>query len=144
MIALAGQLAREVEAHGERTYPHECGGMLIGRFGTGGARTVVEILPLDNASLEDQSHRVLILPKDVLRAERYAGDRQLDVVGFYHSHPDDRAVPSAYDLDNALPVWSYVIVSVMAGKAVDVRSWVMEDDRSRFNEERIEDVHGNG
>ncbi len=80
------------------------------------------------------------MPKDVLRAERYAREKKLDVVGYYHSHPDDQAVPSQYDLDHALPVWSYVIASVIEGKVVDIRSWEMENDRSKFNEEEIEKV----
>jgi len=61
----------------------------------------------------------------------------MDVVGHYHSHPDEKAVPSQFDLDHALPVWSYIIVSVLQGKAADVCSWEMENDRSKFNEEEI-------
>src|SRR5438132_13833275 len=128
MIRLTEKQINEIEAHGQSTFPYECGGMLIGHFGTDGNKSVVEIFPLENSSIEDQSNRVFILPKDVMRAERYAREQKQDVVGYYHSHPNDRAVPSQYDLDHALPVWSYIIVSVMEGKAVDVRSWVMEDD----------------
>ena len=125
-------------AHAERDYPHECGGMLIGHFSED-RNTVVETFPLENAREEEARHnRVLILPKDVLRAERHARERKLDVIGYYHSHPESPAVPSQYDLDHALPVWSYVIASVLEGKVADVRSWVMEDDRSKFNEEEIE------
>jgi proteasome lid subunit RPN8/RPN11 len=76
-----------------------------------------------------------------MRGERYARERKLDVVGNYHSHPDYPAVPSQFDLDHALPVWTYLIVSVLKGKAADVRAWEMENDRSKFNEEKIE---GNG
>jgi len=79
----------------------------------------------------------LILPKDVLKAERYAREKKLDLVGYYHSHPDDVAIPSQYDLDHALPVWSYVIASVIKGRVDDIRSWEMENDRSRFNNEVI-------
>jgi proteasome lid subunit RPN8/RPN11 len=138
MISLSEQLIEQIEAHGERDYPHECGGMLIGHFDDEKGKRVVELLPMENASEESTRHnRVLILPKDVLRAERYARSKKLDVVGYYHSHPDDKAVPSQFDLDHALPVWSYVIVSVLQGKAVDVRSWEMENDRSKFNEQEI-------
>lgn len=137
MISLSEELIRQIEAHGERTYPYECGGMLIGRFAPD-EKTVVELLPMENAMAEAEQHnRVLILPKDVLRAERYARSQKLDVVGYYHSHPDDRAVPSQFDLDHALPVWSYIIVSVVKGKAADLRAWQMENDRSKFNEEKI-------
>lgn len=137
MIYITEEHKKAIEAHGEATYPNECGGMLIGRFEADGKKTVTETFPLENSSQEDQKNRVLILPKDVMKAERYARSLKLDVVGYYHSHPEDRAVPSQYDLDHALPVWSYIIVSVIGGKAVDVRSWQMEDDRSKFNEEEF-------
>ena len=137
MIFLSEEHKKAIEAHGERTFPFECGGMLIGRFEDDGKKIVTETFPLENSSKEDQKNRVLILPKDVLKAERYARSLSLDVIGYYHSHPEDAAVPSQYDLDHALPVWSYIIVSVLNGKASDVRSWQMEDDRSKFNEEEI-------
>lgn len=138
MIILNEQILNAITAHAERDYPHECGGMLIGQF-SDDRKTVIETFPLENAREEDARHdRILILPKDVLRAERYAREKKLDVVGYYHSHPDDKAVPSQYDLDHALPVWSYVIASVIEGKVVDIRSWEMENDRSKFNEEKLE------
>jgi len=138
MISLSEELIKQIEAHGERDYPHECGGILIGHYNAEKGKTVVELMPMENASEESTRHnRVLILPRDVLRAERYAREKKLDVVGYYHSHPDDKAVPSQFDLDHALPVWSYIIVSVLQGKSADVRSWEMENDRSKFNEEEI-------
>ncbi len=139
MIFLSEELIEQIKKHGERDYPHECGGMLIGHFDAEKGKTVVELMPMENASEESTRHnRVLIVPKDVLRAERYAREKKLDVVGYYHSHPDDKAVPSQFDLDHALPVWSYIIVSVLQGKAADLRSWKMENDRSKFNEEKID------
>jgi len=138
MIYLTEDHKKEIEKHGERDYPHECGGLLVGHFAADGTKSVVELLPMENASAEETRHnRVLILPKDVMRAERYAREKKLDVVGYYHSHPDDRAFPSQFDLDHALPVWSYIIVSVLEGKAADLRSWQMENDRSKFNVEEI-------
>lgn len=148
MIEVNQTVIDAIKAHAEKDYPHECGGMLIGTFSEE-KKTVVETFPLENAREEEDRHnRVLILPKDVLRAERYARENKLDVVGYYHSHPDDRAVPSQYDLDHALPVWSYIIASVLDGKVDDIASWEMENDRSRFNEEEIKtkelatDAHG--
>ena len=138
MVLINKNLIEQIERHGERTFPHECGGMLVGRFENGG-KTVVELLPMENAMAEAEQHnRVLIMPRDVMKAERYAREKRLDVIGYYHSHPDHPAIPSQFDLDHALPVWTYIIVSVEAGKAVDVRAWEMENDRSKFNEERIE------
>jgi len=138
MIEISEKIIDDINTHAERDYPHECGGMLIGRF-ENGHKTVFETFPLANAREEKDRHdRVLILPTDVLRAERHARDSGLDVVGYYHSHPDDTAIPSQYDLDHALPVWSYIIASVRRGNAVDLRSWQMENDRSRFSEEHID------
>ena len=137
MIYLTEEHKKAIESHGEATYPFECGGMLIGHLAENGERAVIETFPLENSSTEDQKNRVLILPKDVLRAERYARSQKMDVIGYYHSHPEDVAVPSRYDLDHALPVWSYIIVSILQGKAADLRSWVMENDRSKFNEEEV-------
>ena len=144
MIQIDQAAIEAITAHAERDYPHECGGMLVGKF-EAERKTVIETFPLENAREEEARHnRVLILPKDVLRAEKYAREKKLDVVGYYHSHPDDRAIPSQYDLDHALPVWSYVIASVMNGKVDDIASWEMENDRTRFNEEEMERRHPAG
>jgi proteasome lid subunit RPN8/RPN11 len=137
MMKISARVSQKIKDHAERDYPHECGGMLIGRFLSEGVKETVEIFPLVNAREDSRHNRVLLLPKDVLRAEKHARERGLDVVGYYHSHPNAPAVPSQYDLDHALPVWSYTIVSVMDGKPVAIRSWEMEEDRSKFNEEEI-------
>lgn len=141
MIVLTEQIISAISAHARRDFPHECGGMLIGSF-EHGTKTAFEVFPLENAREEEARHnRVLILPRDVMRAERFAREKGLDVIGYYHSHPNAPAVPSQYDLDHALPVWSYVIASVIDGDVKDVRSWEMENDRSAFREELIEEVH---
>jgi proteasome lid subunit RPN8/RPN11 len=137
MILLTGEQISEIEKHGEREYPSECCGLLVGSFAEG-KKTVAEIFPIENAREAEVRHnRSLITPRDLMRGERYAREKKLEVVGNYHSHPDHRAIPSQFDLDHALPVWSYVIVSVEKKKAVDLRSWEMENDRSKFNEEVI-------
>ena len=137
MIGISDTVIEQIKRHAQRDYPHECGGMLLGRFSENGAKEVFETFPLENAREDSRHNRVLILPKDVLDAERYAREKRLDVLGYYHSHPNAPAVPSQYDLDHALPVWSYVIASVLEGETVEVRSWEMEEDRSRFNEESM-------
>ena len=137
MIYLTKEHIKQIERHGEQTYPNECGGMIIGRF-EADKKTALELLPMENAMAESEKYnRVLITPRDVLRAERYARSQKLDVIGYYHSHPDHPAIPSQFDLDHALPVWTYIIVSVENGKAVDVRAWDMENDRSKFNEDLV-------
>lgn len=137
MIALTAQLRAEMRQHGERDYPFECCGLMLGRF-VKGSKDVIETYPISNAREEEaKRNRFLIRPEELMRGEKYAREQGLDVVGFYHSHPDERAVPSQYDLEHAWPVYSYVVVSVEKGRAVDLRSWEMENDRSRFNQEEI-------
>ena len=131
------QLA-EIAAHGERDYPYECCGLLLGSFEENGLKKTEAVYPISNAREESaKRNRFLIRPEEHLKGERYAESRGLEVVGFYHSHPDHPAVPSQYDLEHAWPTYSYIVVSIIVGQANDLRSWEMEPDRSRFNEEEI-------
>jgi proteasome lid subunit RPN8/RPN11 len=68
----------------------------------------------------------------MMNAEKSARAKKLDVIGFYHSHPDHPAVPSDYDKDHALPFYSYVIVSVEQGRAQGVTSWELSANRAAF------------
>ena len=142
MIKLEAPLLEEIERHAEREYPRECCGLLIGRIEDGGrTRVVVEAYPVSNAWAESDAmhHRMLITPQDYMRAERHSSAQGLGVVGNYHSHPDHEAVPSQFDLEHLAPwtTMSYIVVSVRASRATDLRSWELEPDRSRFNEEEI-------
>ena len=121
-----------------RDYPYECCGLLIGRF-EAEAKVVRETYPISNAREESaKRNRFLITPEEFMRGERCALGKDLEVVGFYHSHPDSPAVPSQYDLEHAWPTYSYIIVSTRADEAKDLFSWEQEPDRSRFNQEEIQ------
>ncbi len=127
-----------IRRHGEAGYPNEICGVLLGRE-RGGRKTVVALLPIENQfEAGEQYHRFLITPQDMLRAERTARGQGLSVVGFYHSHPEAEAIASDYDRDHAWPWYSYIIVSVKAQQAQAMRSWALRDDRSAFDEERID------
>lgn len=140
MIEMAPEQIAEIRQHGESDYPFECCGLLLGTF-LDDRKTVVETLAISNAREEEaKRNRFLIRPEELLRGEKYARAKRLDVVGFYHSHPDDRAVPSQYDLEHGWPTYSYIVVAVEQGRATDVRSWVMEAGRERFNEEVISET----
>ncbi len=139
MLSLSEQHLEAIKAHAEADYPHECGGLLLGHLDAESNKSVVETLPMENTAAEETRHdRVLIDPRDLMKADRAARQKGLDVIGYYHSHPDDEAVPSQFDLDHALPVWSYIIVSVRDKTAVDWNSWEMENDRSKFNLESVD------
>jgi proteasome lid subunit RPN8/RPN11 len=137
MIELEEQHQIEMREHAQSDYPFECCGLMLGRF-EADRKVVVETYPISNAREEEaKRNRFLIRPEELMRGEKYARENGFDVVGFYHSHPDDRAVPSQYDLAHAWPTYSYIVVSVENGQAVDLKSWEMESDRSRFNHENI-------
>jgi proteasome lid subunit RPN8/RPN11 len=140
MIVFDAGVRDEIAREGENAYPNECCGFLLGNNETGadGGRFGARIVAVRNTRDEAEAfHRFEITPQDFLRAEREAVERGEDVIGIYHSHPDHPAVPSAYDLEYALPYYSYVIVSVNGRKAADIRSWRLEDGRSGFLEEKI-------
>jgi proteasome lid subunit RPN8/RPN11 len=137
MIVVSEEQVGAMRAHGQRDYPFECCGLMLGRFESD-AKQVLEIYPISNAREEEaKRNRFLIRPEELMRGEKYAREKGLDVVGFYHSHPDDVAVPSQYDLEHAWPTYSYIVMSVENGTPTDLRSWEMASDRSRFNEEEI-------
>lgn len=137
MIELAPEQIARIRQHGESDYPFECCGLLLGTFHTD-RKTVVETYAISNAREEEaKRNRFLIRPEELIKGERYARAKGMDVVGFYHSHPDDRAVPSQYDLEHGWPTYSYIVVAVEKGQARDLRSWVMEADRGKFNEEVV-------
>lgn len=125
-------VAAVIRRHGEETFPHECCGALIGA----GDR-VTAAVPLPNTTEEGPRRRFLVRPSDYRTAEREASVRGAELLGFYHSHPDHPARPSQFDLDHAWPNFAYVIVSVMAGVARDMTVWFLQEDRSRFDEGRL-------
>jgi proteasome lid subunit RPN8/RPN11 len=138
MITIGEKQLTEIREHGIRDYPYECCGLLLGRY-TADVKIVSETYPISNAREESaKRNRFLITPDELLRGERYAREHDLEVVGFYHSHPDSPAAPSQYDLEHAWPTYSYIIVSTSANEARDLFSWEQEPDRSRFNQEEIQ------
>ncbi len=142
MLIVPDAVLHSIHGHGEAAYPNEGAGLLLGQAAQG-AKTVVDILPLDNEwEPGEQYHRYLITPQDMLRGENEAARRGLDVIGIFHSHPDHVAEPSNMDRDWALPWFSYMITSVQKAKAVVSRSWLLRDDRTAFDEETIQPAPG--
>jgi proteasome lid subunit RPN8/RPN11 len=131
-LSLAADVRAAIRSHGAAAYPDECCGVLLGH-----GAVVTGTLSLDNSTDLERRRRFLIGPDDYRRAERQAADLGLDVVGFYHSHPDHPAEPSAFDLDHAWPNLSYVIVSVHSGAAAELRSWRLRPDRAGYTEESL-------
>ncbi len=139
-------LAETIRRHGEATYPHECCGALLGydtevAKADGAAeetRRVASLLPLSNRNGDSPRNRFSVTAEDVRAAEAAARKQNLEVIGWYHSHPDHPAKPSEFDRQHAWPWYSYIIVSVQRGFACEMTSWRLNDDRDGYTPERIE------
>ena len=127
----------QIATHLEAAFPNEGGGLLLGDA-NGRQRNVRMILKLENRfTPEEQHNHYLLSAEDILAGENAAEKHGIDVIGVFHSHPDHPAQPSDYDLEEAWPWWSYLIVSVHANGTGTARSWLLSDDRTQFNEERV-------
>ncbi|MGK7890872.1 MAG: M67 family metallopeptidase [Leptolyngbyaceae cyanobacterium] len=157
-LAISSDQIANIRAHAVSTYPEECCGILLGRMDLAAevTRTVVEVWPVTNAwgdeaktaiaPLDDRSaqnltaeRRYWIDPKELLAAQKAGRERGLQIIGIYHSHPDHPAVPSECDRTLAWSDYSYIIVSVPDGKATDVLSWTLDEDR-QFQPETLQVV----
>jgi proteasome lid subunit RPN8/RPN11 len=154
-LRLTYQQVEAIRQHGARDYPSECCGILLGHA-DGDQKEVREVvplanlrhdreraqalLPLEEPGRESERNRFLIDPREQIRVEKEARARGLDVVGYYHSHPDHPSRPSNYDRDHAWPWYSYVILAVRQAVPGEMTSWVLVEDRTRFDPEPVEMV----
>jgi len=136
-LRLRAAHTEQVHSHLCRAYPEEGCGVLLGRE-SDGVRQVERVVTIDNVRKDSRHNRYLISPEQFLEVEKEGRAAGLDVIGFFHSHPDHPARPSQFDLDHAWPWYSYVIVSVQNARAEDTRSYRMLEDRSRFESETID------
>lgn len=118
-----------IRSHGAADFPYECCGALIDVNGT-----IVEALALANTTGGGAARRFRIGPDAYRVAEARAREHGGSLAGFYHSHPNEPARPSQYDLDHAWPNLTYVIISVKQGAPGDITVWHLRDDRSGFDE----------
>ena len=151
ILKLSTEHLAAIRAHAESTYPDECCGLLLGKLSQG-SKTLEEVVATENAwsvqaaesfpaidAIElgsNKRHHYTIAPEVMLRAQRQARDRQLDIIGIYHSHPDHPAMPSEFDRVYAWYQYSYIIVSVPQGKAGTLKSWSL-DNNHQFQPEEI-------
>jgi proteasome lid subunit RPN8/RPN11 len=136
IIAVPEKFVTEIRAHGAETYPYECCGAILGADAEN-SREVRGLHKLVNRRDDSPRNRFSVTSDDVRDADRAAQQSGLEVIGWYHSHPDHPALPSEYDREHAWPWYSYIIVSVMNGIPGKIASWRLTDDRLRFESEKI-------
>ncbi|MEO1375361.1 MAG: M67 family metallopeptidase [Cyanobacteria bacterium J06635_10] len=140
MIQLNFEHLQIIKSHAESTYPEECCGVILGDI-DGDRKTVVEIIPTQNAWNSEtagdfpkdditysRKRRYTIAPQDMLQLQKSARERNLNIIGIFHSHPDYPAIPSEFDRNCAWQEYSYIIVSVQKGQAGDINSWVLDEN----------------
>ena len=152
MLRVAAEHIRAICAHAQSTYPQECCGLLLSKLSQDG-KILVDAIATENVwnaqavesfskidtkwQLSDnKSTHYTIAPEEILRVQKESRDRQLDIIGIYHSHPDHPAIPSEFDRVCAWQAYSYIIVSVPQGKAGELQSWCL-DDNHQFQPEEI-------
>ena len=140
-LVLTKEQIEQIEREGAAAYPNECCGAMLGQDSHGASgvtRRVLELRKLANSFTADERyHRFSLDGRELMELEKSAGQANLMVLGFYHSHPDAPARPSEYDRTHAWPFYSYVIVSIAKGRAVDLTSWQLDETTEQFTAETI-------
>jgi proteasome lid subunit RPN8/RPN11 len=126
----------EMVAHAEATYPNECCGAMLGSI-DGDRKTVRVALRLDNAAAGSQQAYYELRPEDLLRADREARERKMDLIGIYHSHPDCDAYFSQTDLKNSCPWYSFVVLSIQKGRFDHANSWLPNAEQTAAEKEEL-------
>lgn len=134
-VVIPAEAIKSIHDIAEQAYPFECCGFMFGQKGE--RLQVSRVKEVVNESAENHKVHYTIPPKEYMKAERFALDNALELVGVFHSHPDHPPLPSGRDLADALPEFSYLITSVIQGQAVHTRSWRLSEDR-QFLEEPVQ------
>ena len=141
MLIISQKLIDEIKKQGEKGYPYEICGFLIGKMDyQTDTREALEVYQVENQNKERANDRFEIDPKDYLKVENYADSKSLQIVGIYHTHPDHPDRPSQTDLMFAQPDLSYIIMSIENGKYKSFRSWILNLDENKFKEEKVKIV----
>lgn len=127
--------AQEVmEKDALNAFPNECCGFFFGI--ENGVRNITQAIPVQNSKKGDKRRRFFIDPTDYMWAERYAAENGAQLLGIYHSHPKHPADPSEHDRSQAMPWFSYIILSVNNDEIQAVKSFQLNEER-QFEEENI-------
>ena len=135
MLCIDDSKFRDIENQAKKSYPNECCGLLIGMNTS--EKKVVEVRPAQNWNTERSHDRYVIERKEFEKIDKEAVKKGFQIIGVYHSHPDHPAIPSAYDTEHACSWFSYIIVAVEKGETTDIKSWIFNEEKKQFEEEKI-------
>jgi proteasome lid subunit RPN8/RPN11 len=137
MIRIDTKAWQVMVAHAEKTYPDECCGAMVGETADDGTKTVRLAVPMRNSYEGSQEDRYELHPEDLLKADREARARGLDLIGIFHSHPDCDAYFSQTDLKNSCPWYSFVVLSVQKGRFHHAASFLPDADQTVAEKEEL-------
>lgn len=135
MIQLSQDVIQKMKEHAIRDYPNECCGFFFGSV-TDEGKWIDRSIQVKNNKKGDQRRRFEIAAEDYMQGEAYSEQFNTVFAGIYHSHPNHPAIPSEHDRKQAMPFFSYIIISVTDMQVNEVRSWKLTID-GNFEEERI-------
>jgi proteasome lid subunit RPN8/RPN11 len=130
MILVTDEINKCIFTHAESTYPEECCGLLLGKI-TDKSVQVIAVQETENNWSGNKGNRFSIAPEVLLQAQKSARENHLEIIGIYHSHPNHAAIPSEIDRQLAWSGYTYLIVSVINGQAIDLQAWQL-DDQEQF------------
>jgi proteasome lid subunit RPN8/RPN11 len=134
MISFLSEAKSQMIAIGEKGFPYEICGLLLGKIEE--TKIVEEVFECDNLNKLKPETRYDMNPKDYLKGEALARQKGMEVLGVFHSHPDHPDRASETDRQAAWPGFSYVIMSIQKGHFASMKSWVL-NEKSEFDEEAI-------
>ncbi len=137
MLILSTDDYKKICHYAENSYPIECCGILLGKMAEEGKQVMeVRETPNDWQPESERNNRFSISPLILLQLQKESREKGIDIIGIYHSHPDHTANASEFDRSLAWPQYSYLILSVTAGKVTDCLCWQL-DDLEQFQSEAI-------
>jgi proteasome lid subunit RPN8/RPN11 len=139
MIRIESEPWALMVAHARATYPNECCGAMLGSIEgvEGNVKTVHAAVHLDNAFAGEQARYYQLRNEDLLAADKAARERNMSLIGIYHSHPDCGAYFSETDLKNSCPWYSFVVLSIQKGEFDHAHSWLPDADQTKADEEEL-------
>lgn len=147
MLYFSKKVYEEMISHAKEIYPHEVCGALVGELQSKFkgreqeiSKNVLKIYRMENINKDRAHDRYEINPKELLKIEKEASADGLQVIGFYHSHPDHPDRPSDFDRERGWPSYAYIIISVRNGKDISVKSWTFDEEAEPFREEGVDIV----
>ena len=123
-------------SHAESLFPNECCGAMLGEV-DGDSKWVRIAVPIQNAFTGSKAARYELRPEDLLAAEREARKNGMDLIGIFHSHPDCDAYFSETDLKNSCPWYSFVVLSVKAGRFDHANSFLPNMEQTAADKEEL-------